>query len=240
MREVDRNPRQYRELLRSGRWFKALPEAFQDRLLDAGVRKTFAPGERLFSRGDPPSGLFAAIDGSVRVTATTEAGKEAILTLVEPPFWFGEIAVFDGLPRTHDAIAESEATVLHVPQSAIDAILRDEPRWWRDLALLVTAKLRLAFLVMEEAAIHPIPTRLARRLVTMAEAHGELEDRSKRVLDVPQEQLAMMLATSRQTVNQVLKDLEARGLVRLSYGRIEIVDLEGLRKAARPDDPDRP
>jgi CRP/FNR family cyclic AMP-dependent transcriptional regulator len=35
-------------------------------------------------------------------------------------------------------------------------------------------------------------------------------------------------------VNQLLKDLEARGLVRLSYGTIEILDLDGLRRAASP------
>jgi Mn-dependent DtxR family transcriptional regulator len=43
-----------------------------------------------------------------------------------------------------------------------------------------------------------------------------------------------MLSTSRQTVNQLLKALEADGLVRLKYGRVEILDLKGLRRAARP------
>jgi CRP-like cAMP-binding protein len=222
----------YRELLRAGRWFRALPGDLQDRLLAAAVLRPLRPGERLFARGDPPSGLFAALDGGIRVTALAESGKEALLTLVEPPAWFGEIAVFDGLPRTHDALAEGEALVLQVPQAALDALLAAQPRYWRDLALLLTTKLRLMFTVLEDTAVLPIPVRLARRLVHMAEGYGEWHDRQRRVLEVKQEQLASMLSTSRQTANQVLKDLEAQRLVRLTYGEIEILDLPGLRRAA--------
>lgn len=41
-----------------------------------------------------------------------------------------------------------------------------------------------------------------------------------------------MLGLSRQTTNQILKDLEARGALRLTYGEIEITDLGTLRQAA--------
>jgi Mn-dependent DtxR family transcriptional regulator len=43
-----------------------------------------------------------------------------------------------------------------------------------------------------------------------------------------------MLSTSRQTVNQLLKELAAQGLIRLAYGQVDIVDLDGLRRAAEP------
>jgi CRP-like cAMP-binding protein len=73
--------------------------------------------------------------------------------------------------------------------------------------------------------------RLARRLAMMAEGYGEREHQ-RRTVEVSQEQLAQMLSTSRQTANQLLKELAARGLIRLSYGTIEILDLAGLRRAA--------
>ena len=38
-----------------------------------------------------------------------------------------------------------------------------------------------------------------------------------------------MLAISRQTTNQILKDLESRQLVRVQRGEVEILDLVGLR-----------
>ncbi|MCB2569562.1 helix-turn-helix domain-containing protein [Listeria monocytogenes] len=41
----------------------------------------------------------------------------------------------------------------------------------------------------------------------------------------------MMLSLSRQTTHQILKDLEAQGILQLSYGGLEILDLAGLRAA---------
>lgn len=222
----------WKALLAGGRWFSSISERLQDALLAAGHVRALAVGERLFSRGDPPSGLFALLEGSVRITATTEMGREALLTLVEPPSWFGEIAVFDGQPRTHDAIADEAGRVLVVPQQPLQDILAREPRHWRELGLLVTNKLRLAFLAMEDAATQPLGARLARRLVLMAEGYGERPAHTARVLEIRQEQLASMLTTSRQTVNQQLKELEARGCVRLSYGQVEVLDLPELKRAA--------
>ena len=166
----------------------------------------------------------------MRVGAVSRDGKEALLTLVEPPYWFGEISLFDGQPRTHDAFAESASTLLLVPQASLLALLEREPRYWRDFALLMSQKLRLAFIALEEMSLLPAAPRLARRLLMMAEGYGETGPR--RVLHLAQEQLALMLGLSRQTTNQILKDLEARGALRLTYGEIEISDLGTLRQAA--------
>lgn len=232
----ERSARDYKEFLRGGRWFAGLPDALQEALLGAGRVRAVGGGARLFSRGDPPSGLYAVLDGTIRISGIAPSGKEALLVLLEPPNWFGEIAVFDGLPRTHDAVANGDAIVLHVPAPALQAILDGEPTFWRELGRLVAGKLRLAFTAIEDLAMLPIPMRLARRLVWMAEGYGERRRGRRRAVEVSQDELALMLATSRQTANQLLKELEAQGLVRLSYGEIEIVDLDGLRRVAALDD----
>jgi CRP/FNR family transcriptional regulator, cyclic AMP receptor protein len=225
-----KSPNDFKALLLTGRWFRSLPSEFQDHLLAASRVKVLSSRERLFSRGDPPSGIFAMVEGAILVTAFGDGDKEALLTITEPPTWFGEIAAFDELERTHDAIAASESTVLHVSQERLHAILAAEPRWWRDLALLVTSKLRLALVAMEESAILPVRVRLARRLVLIAERYGEWNHFTSKVIGVRQEQLAMMLAVSRQTINQLLKELQEANVIKLSYGEIEILDLEGIRK----------
>lgn len=229
---MPRNPREYRDFLMAGRWFGALPEAFREGLLAAATLRTLPAEGRLFSRGDVPDGVYAVLDGGLRISAVGERGREAVLAVVEPPQWFGEIAVFDRLPRTHDAVAAVDSMVLHVSAPALDALLSREPTWWRDLGLLVTSKLRLAFVTLEDTALQPLVPRLARRLVMMADGYGEFTDRSRRVLKASQELLAAMVASSRQSTNQALKELESRGLIRLAYGELEIRDLPGLRRVA--------
>lgn len=232
-----KKPGDYAELLKTGRWFSGLPAELQAGLLDRGVLRSLSAGERLFSRGDPPCGLYGVLGGALRISGVSENGKEALLILAEPPSWFGEIAVFDGLPRTHDAIAENESLLLQVPQASMLELFDQQPRWWQHLGLLMGLKLRLAFIAMEDMSLLPLAVRLARRLLMMVEGYGERADK-KRVVEIRQDQLAMMLSTSRQTVNTLLKELEARATIRLSYGEIEILDIDALRSAAALSDSD--
>ncbi|WP_438868272.1 Crp/Fnr family transcriptional regulator [Pseudomonas sp. L1(2025)] len=221
----------WRTRLASGHWFSHLPEPFQHSLLAHARQRQLAAGQTLFKRGDPPCGLYAVLDGALRISAVNEHGKEALLSLVESPFWLGEICLFDGLPRTHDACAVGPCTLLQVPQQALLNILNESPQYWRDLALLMSQKLRLSFINIEQLSLMPASVRLAHRLLMIVEGYGEAEY-SKSVLQLPQEDLAAMLSLSRQTTNALLKDLQAQGIVRLGYGEIEILDARRLREAA--------
>jgi CRP/FNR family cyclic AMP-dependent transcriptional regulator len=234
--EMQKTASNHRLALRAGRWFQGLPTELQERLLQRGSSLELAPNQQIFMRGQPPDGIYAMLDGAVSVSGTDSEGNEALLTVLVPPGWFGEISLFDRQPRTHDVISDGEGLLFHVPQRALDEILEAEPRYWRDFALLVTSKLRLMFIAMEDWALLPTATRLARRLVLMAEGYGEWQDRSAREVHVSQEKLVALLSTSRQTVNHILKELETAGLIRLSYGGVEILDLPALREAARSGD----
>ncbi|WP_455912237.1 Crp/Fnr family transcriptional regulator [Pseudomonas putida] len=222
----------WRAQLASGHWFSHLPASFQHSLLASARQRQLAAGQYLFKRGDPPCGLYAVLDGTLRISAVNEHGKEALLSLVERPYWFGEICLFDSLPRTHDACAVGPCTLLQVPQQALLSILDESPQYWRDLALLMSQKLRLSFINIEHLSLMPASVRLAHRLLMIVEGYGDTEH-SKRVLQLPQEDLAAMLSLSRQTTNALLKDLQAQGVVRLGYGEIEILDAHRLREAAQ-------
>lgn len=221
-------------VLQQDRWFSGLDIDFQQALQHASKTRALRHRERLFARGDACDGLYAVVEGAICVTAVSEAGKELMLTRVSPPMWFGEISVLDGEPRTHDAVADGETRVLHVPQAALQKMLDDDPRRFGALARLVTGKLRLAFDVLEDLAALPLTARLARRLVLLAERHGarvlpDVDDGAPPTLEVTQEQLAAMLHSTRQSINSALKSLEQQGLVQLSYGGVVLVDVAGLR-----------
>ncbi|MGF6284393.1 Crp/Fnr family transcriptional regulator [Pseudomonas silensiensis] len=221
----------WRSRLDKGQWFSHLPVSLQDSLLAAARVRRLSPGQRLFKRGDPPCGLYAVLEGSVRIGAVSEQGKEALLSLVESPHWFGEICLFDGQPRTHDAFGLGQCVLLHIPQTVLLTLLDEQPAYWRQLALLMSQKLRLTFINLEQLSLMPTAARLAHRLLMIAEGYGEI-DPPRRVLQLPQEQLASMLSLSRQTTNQILQDLQGQGIVNLKYGEIEILDAQRLRKLA--------
>lgn len=231
------SPLSYRPLLMQGKWFSQISPALQQGLLDAAVVRTLASGERLFLRGAPSCGLYAVVDGFVRISGVSgdaESGKEAVLIMVEPLDWFGEIALFDQSTRTHDASAEGAAVVLQVPQRALCALLVQHPEHWRDLGLLMAHKLRLAFQLIEDTALLPAASLLARRLLLIAEGYGVRQPGAplRRKLPVSQLQLSRQLAVSRQTINQILRALERKGIIGLQRSAIEIVDFAQLRLEA--------
>lgn len=222
----------WRAHLMRGQWFSHLPVSLQDSLLAAARLRHLPAGQCLFRRGDPPCGLYAVLEGAIRIGAVSEQGKEALLSLVEPLHWFGEICLFDGQPRTHDAFGVGQCTLLHIPQSTLLTLLDEQPAHWRQLALLMSQKLRMTFINLEQLSLLPAPARLAHRLLLIAEGYGEL-DEPRRVLQLPQEQLASLLSLSRQTTNQILKDLQGQGILKLGYGEIEILDAVRLRALAK-------
>ena len=215
-----------RAQLRTDAWFGSLSSGLENDLLELATPRRLKAGEHLFFRGDAADGIYAVLEGSLRISGVTEAGKEAILSMVEPPMWLGEIALFDHLPRTHNAVADAATRLLFVPMAPLNELLARHPVYWRDFGVLMSLKVRFAFIGMEDLALLPADLRLTRRLVMLA--HASAKEGGACVLPISQSQLGMMLGLSRQTTNQILQNLQDQGVVQIAYGRIEVLDLGEL------------
>jgi len=220
--------------LRSNAWFAACPADFQQALVDAARLWRLAPGEILFERGGEPEGLCCVIAGALHIGALKADGQRALLAHLEPYQWFGEVSMIDDLPRTHDAVADGDAAVLEVPRAALRDWLAGHPAHWQHLARLATAKLRLMFTVLEDIQQLTLEQRLAKRLWLTAIGYDQAAPlaQPRRHIRVPQEQLALMLGVSRQSVNKALRQLESQGLLALRYGGIELHDPAALGRLA--------
>ena len=224
-------------IIQAGRWFRLLPAEMSAHMQLVAQPRLLSPGEWLFRRGDAPCSLYAVARGSLCISGTAalqENTRTALLTLIEPPSWLGEIALFDDEPRTHDAYANTACALLHIPIAPLRQWLQDNPQHWYYMALLLTHKLRASLIALEEQTVLPAPQRVMCRLVQMAMGHEQWADRmrSHRELSVSQEQIARMLGLSRQTTNQILQELQQAGWLQLRRGKLEVLDLPALKAAA--------
>jgi CRP-like cAMP-binding protein len=210
-------------ILMQGAWFCRLAPDFRAALLADARMVRLTANAPIFWRGDAADGLYAVLEGAVEIGAVDSAGRAAILTHVQAGTWFGEIAILDGMPRTHDAHAARATVLLHIPRAPLLALLDREPAWWRALAWLATEKLRLSFQLAEANALLDAPQQVAARLLLIAGGHAGT-GMPQSTLRLSQEQLATMVALSRQTVNRILNRFEAMGAVALRTGAIEIRD----------------
>ena len=221
------------EVLNGSEWFAALDPAFQQAVLASSRIITLAAGGVAFHRGDASDGLYCVLSGAVCFSGSAPSGRGSIAALVEAPQWFGEIALFDGGPRTHDALADVASILLHLPLRHLTKILADDPARWQQLGLLLVRKLRIALTLLEDMALEPPKVRLARCLINLLEGYGQRRAAPSCSVRVSQERLGMMLSLSRQTVNELLRHLEHEQIIQCRRGGVRILDLGRLNGAAR-------
>ncbi|WP_083741926.1 Crp/Fnr family transcriptional regulator [Bradyrhizobium mercantei] len=222
-----------RAVLESSEWFAALDPAFQQAIVAWSRVMTVPAGGAVFHRGDPSDGIYCVLSGAICFSGSAPSGRGSIAALAEAPQWFGEIALFDGGPRTHDALADIASTVLHLPLRHLTKLLADDPRRWQQMGRMLVHKLRLALTLLEDMALEPPRVRLARCLINLLEGYGQRKAAPAGSVRVSQERLGMLLSLSRQTVNELLRHLEQEQVIQCQRGAVRILDLGRLTEAAR-------
>jgi CRP/FNR family cyclic AMP-dependent transcriptional regulator len=222
-----------RAVLRDNPWFRDLPDGLAEAILTQGHIRRLTD-EIVYAAGDPPNGIFALISGEIRVTQTTAEGRSALLMIARPGVWFGEAGMIDGLPRTSDANAIGQTTVLQMDPGMFHRLTWDNSQSYAAFARLVCEQYRKAMDYIVTTMSLPLPVRLAQRLVGLAQAYGrETNDGVTIDLHLSQESLAGMVAVSRQSLNRALKALEAKGMVSVGYSALTIRDIAALEALAR-------
>ncbi len=188
--------------------------------------------QKIFHTGDLFNGIYAVLEGAVRLGYIDINGNEAVAAIVEPIMWFGEISLVDHQPRSHDAITVQKSIILHLPSADIENLLQKHPEFWYHIAQLTSQKLRFAFLELISIQTQTLTQRLAQRLLFILNGYGSHLTIETNMIHVSQEQLAQMLTCSRQTVNQELQLLEKLGLLKVSFRKIEVLDFAHLHQIA--------
>lgn len=218
-----------RSSIEAGSWFSKLSQALRDDILSRAIVRRLHGGALLSARGAPAEDWCGVARGAVRVGSVSLAGKQVTLTYVEPGTWFGDIALFDGMPRTHDAHAHGETTLLGVRRADFKALLSLHVELYDALLRLNCRRLRLLFDTVQDLNTLPLSARLAKQILLLARSHGIEQGSEIRIgLQLAQEDIAQLLGASRQRVNQELKGFEREGAVRLEPTRLVVLSKSAL------------
>lgn len=212
-----------------GALLSVLPDEAIAALKAHGVLKRYEDGQVIHAKGDPPTGLYGIVEGHVRVSNTRAGGTVLQVAVLGPGQWFGEISLFDGLPRTHDAHAMGDVALLVIDGAEFDALLERQPALYRPFIVLLCRRLRLAFAAFDDVAMLTLPQRLAKLLLSLAEDYGQPDASGTRIgLHLTQEELGQMLGVTRVSVGKLLKGWERDGTIALGYGRVVVIDPDAL------------
>ncbi|WCS28564.1 Crp/Fnr family transcriptional regulator (plasmid) [Methylobacterium sp. NMS14P] len=219
------DPAQFERLLSASPFFGRLEPDTRRAVAGLCVTHSLARGETLFLKDDPADAFYAIRRGEIRITAGTGAGRRMTLNVLGPGDIFGEIALFDGRPRSADAVAAEPAELFAVRRrDMLDLVGRHADLSMRVIELLCE-RLRFTSARLEETVLMPLPARIARRLLGLAEDFGS-------EIHISQDDIADLAGTTRETVNRQLQSWRRQGMLDLHRNRVVVRDPAALALAA--------
>lgn len=195
------------------------------KLAEHSVVRSFCAGETIFLRGDIADALLLLVSGTVRLSLSSATGREFVANLAVAGDIVGHIDIAPGGNHELDGTAQERTVILWLPYRTLQALSSREIVQQRAISLLHDYAASLVT-VLEDVALHPLETRLARVL-------SRLNGRPYMSLDrLNQGLIAAMANASRPKVNRHLQELLRLGAIDIQAGSLSVRSTAALERLA--------
>jgi len=205
-----------------------LSSADEQTLLALGSPRRYDRNARVFHEGDRSDFVVVVTAGRLKIVATTATGGESVLGIRGPGSLVGELAAFDGGPRTASAIALEPTETRVVAADDFRAFVAAHPGAALELIRMLMGRLREGDRRRVEFGSYDATARVARLVCDLASDPGLGRDGAVRVR-LAQHEIAGLVGTSRESVTRALAVLRERRLVETGRGTVTVLDVDGLR-----------
>lgn len=213
--------------------FGSLDTSVLELLSSRIVEKTLKPNGILFIAGEPADGLYVIAEGSVRAFRSGADGREQVIHVERAVTTIAEVPVFDNGTYPSTVAAEETSRVYFIAKEDIRKISLAHPQVALAAAKLLAARLRNCADMVESLSLRDVSQRIAKVLVQEAVNRGVIDGMgSTFVQKLTHNQLAARIGTVREVVSRSLTRLEAAGLIAVRGKRVDVPDVEALKKYA--------
>lgn len=209
-------------------YFSELPEPVRLDVESRSRQRKVCKGDAVYRQGEVPTEMYQLITGGVKLCTYSMDGREFIAAEFRPGDCVGEMGLIDGLPRVSHAIATADSLLRVLRKEDFDYLVQTHPAFSQQVMLTLCRRLRWAYGLNAESSGLSLKQRLALHLFRLAQSHGNRDEEGGLYIGISQEELGRMLGASRQTVNKELKVLTEEGCVDLRYGKIYVIDPQGM------------
>ncbi len=216
------------DLLQRSSWFHSLDATQQARVRQCVTVRDVPADGVVLRKGEPVEHWIGVVDGLVKISSVSFEGRAVSLAGIPPGGWFGEGSMLKDEPRRYDVIAVRDSRVAMMPGSTFEWLLDSSIPFNRFLLQQLNERLGQFIATVEFERMLGPEGRVARCLAQMF--NPQLYPGSDLRLDISQSELGFLTGLSRQRVNQALRRLEERGLLRVDYGSVTVLDLQALRE----------
>jgi len=191
----------------------------REELAIIGRFKMLLPNTSLIDIGQYIKTIPLVISGKIKIYREDEDGNELFLYYLYP----GDVCAASLVCTINDkisqvkAITTEETEVITVPIEKMDYLMMNFKSWYQFVVRAYGLRLQELLKTIDSIAFHKMDERLIEYLDKTIEALGT------NVIHYTHQEIASEMNTSREVVSRLLKQLEKRGLVRLSRNKIEVI-----------------
>lgn len=212
----------------AAQWFGLLAPEHQQRVLQDVTVTHYGNGALIARKGETADHWIGVMDGLIRISVGNADGKVASLTGIPVGGWLGEGSILKKECRKYDVVALRDSYVAKLPSRTFEWLLDHSIPFNRYLLDMLNERVGQFIGRAEHDRLLNADARVARCLAELF--NPLLYPGLKRRLAITQEEMGYLARVSRQRANQALKKLETEKLLRVEYGAVCILDLEGLRR----------
>jgi CRP/FNR family transcriptional regulator len=180
-------------------------------------------GHKVFSPGQACSAFLLVKAGSVKVSTTTESGRELLLYRVGPDETcvLTTACLLSASGYDAEGVSETETKAVVIPKALFESLLAQSAAFRHFVFASYGSRLRDLIALVQEVSQRHVDRRLARFLCERGAAGA---------IAASHQEIATELGTAREVVSRLLKHFESEGLVRLERRQIVVADMPALEK----------
>jgi CRP-like cAMP-binding protein len=216
------------EFLSSSAFWSSLTPGERAHIAAESEERRFSAGQIIARKGEIPDGWHGVIHGLVKINSVSREGKSVTFTGIPSGGWFGEGTLIKKEPRKYDVVALRDSYIAWMPALSFYHLLDHSIGFNRYLLHQLNERLGQFIALVEFDRLLEPDARVARCLAEMF--NPILYPGVGPRLAISQEEVGYLAGVSRQRVNQALRVLEDAKLLKVEYGAIFVMDLEGLKR----------
>lgn len=212
---------------------RELLKIFREEVVVLAARR-HARGDLIHRKGEHGSALYVVTKGVVKLSGSYSGGRNFIF-LLGPWDIFGHLVAAKEPARRVYAEAFTGCAVVKIPKVFVERAMRRQPQ--AALKLMTLQEIRLVQYeeLLECLLSRRTETRVANLLSILAQKFGEYSDVGRTAIGLwlTHQDLAEMVASTRESITKTLNDLRNRKMIGTKGGRITILNPQELAKIGR-------
>jgi CRP/FNR family cyclic AMP-dependent transcriptional regulator len=196
----------------------------------------YARGTAIVDYEADETDVFFIINGKVRVTIFSAAGREVAFHDIEAGELFGELSAIDGKPRSATIVASTDCVLAALPANAFRELLGRQPAVMDALLKRLVGNIRRLTGRVFEFSTLAVRNRIHAELLRLARASGA-DGPSATITPVPtHSDIASRVSTHREAVTRELNELSRNGVIERAGNGLVVRDMRQLERLVAEGD----